>query len=1091
MRAAIATAFVVIHVCASRGAAQSAASQIVGHVSDPMRASVPGVQLQLRNVDTGIERVTSTNDEGYYTMSMLPPGVYRMVAQREGFRPVVRSRLRLEVGQTLQLDIALTIGTLSDVIQVTADEPLLQRATSELGSVAEHRAITGLPLNGRDFQQLLTLAPGVNGRSVNGQWSATNLYYLDGVINTRVLNTAAAVVPILDSIQEFKLQSHNDKAEYGGVLGGIANVVSKSGTNELHGSAWEFVRNDRFDARNPFTDARRSGPPPFRQNQFGGTLGGPVRVPALYDGTNRTFFFAAYEAYRYRRPASSLMRVPSEAELNGDFSGFERQIFDPATESFSEGRYIREVFPGNRIAHARISPMMSSALGLLYDSPNLATDGFFNRVSMLGSSADRNSYSIKIDHQLNPIDSLWARYSWSNENSMSRLSESLLEPRRSANQNGAVTWVRTLSNSVLLTMSVSRSNQPIETWNELRESSPGALAATGFPMSNIDRFGMLHLGLGAPWTSPWVGGYALQGGSQPFSFSNSISWQGRTHNVQVGGVLVRTRFRNIARGHHLTFSDAQTGDPSSAAKTGASLASALLGLPANIGYTSTLYIENFATWGLYFQDEWKLQPSLSLNWGIRYDQFPSPNFSEGMINLWDHNTGDWLIGGSALPPACRISRTAPCIPGDGSLSSIPYGNRIRLADSPGIRHPIRDNFGPRAGIAWAVRPKSVLRAGYGIVFDTFSATAQDMQNPTGTWPAAGSIQKSMNGAGSAPTTVESIEAGPLPLLPSSSPWDTAAWFWDPAKKNAYSQQWNAELQWQPSEHLMASAAYVGSRSSRLDMIIAANTALYSAAGSPQEVQARKPYPYMVTTQYGTDWGRGDYHALQTKLHRRFQDGLFFLAAYTWSKSMDNGASAWFGRPPQDSHHPESSRGPSDYDRTHSMIISSIYELPVGVGKRWLNHGLTSRVLGAWQANTMTTLQSGAPINLIVRGDVANVGNTVQDYARPNLVGDPRPEHRTNAIWYLPQLFAAPVFGYGNFGRNVLRAAPAYNCDLSLIKSIALTERIRSEIRVEAFNVFNLMNPGTPETNVLSPNAGRVSSISGRPREIQFAMKVSF
>jgi hypothetical protein len=275
------------------------------------------------------------------------------------------------------------------------------------------------------------------------------------------------------------------------------------------------------------------------------------------------------------------------------------------------------------------------------------------------------------------------------------------------------------------------------------------------------------------------------------------------------------------------------------------------------------------------------------------------------------------------------------------------------------------------------------------------------------------------------------------------------------------------------------------------MIIAANTALYAAAGSPQDVQARKRYPYMVTTQYGTDWGRAEYHALQAKLHRRFQDGLLFFAAYTWSKSIDNGASAWFTRGPQNPHHPESNRGPSDYDRTHSMVISGVYELPIGAGKRWLNQGLPLRVLGGWQANTITTLQSGAPINLIVPGDVANVGNTVQDYARPNLIGDPRPEQRTNGTWYRPQAFAVPVFQYGNFGRNVLRAAPAYNCDLSLFKLIALTEKMRAEIRVEAFNVFNLMNPGVPETNIVRPNAGRVSSISGRPREIQFAMKLSF
>ena len=270
----IAAVFAVCLIACARSVAQSASSEISGHVSDPSGASVPETRIEVRNLETGVERWAMSNAEGYFVVPLLAPGDYRVFVSKEGFRPIVQGRARLGVNGTLKLDVALSVGSVSEAIQVMPDEPLLQRATTEIGTVIESRTLLDLPLNGRDFQQLLSLAPGVNGRSVNGQWGAGNLYHLDGVNNTTVLNAAAALVPVLDAVQEFKVQSHNDKAEYGGVLGGIVNVVSKSGTNTLHGSTWEFVRNDKLDARNPFTDATRKGPTAFRQNQFGGTLGG-------------------------------------------------------------------------------------------------------------------------------------------------------------------------------------------------------------------------------------------------------------------------------------------------------------------------------------------------------------------------------------------------------------------------------------------------------------------------------------------------------------------------------------------------------------------------------------------------------------------------------------------------------------------------------------------------------------------------------------------------------------------------------------------------------------------------------------------------
>jgi len=286
-------------------------------------------------------------------------------------------------------------------------------------------------------------------------------------------------------------------------------------------------------------------------------------------------------------------------------------------------------------------------------------------------------------------------------------------------------------------------------------------------------------------------------------------------------------------------------------------------------------------------------------------------------------------------------------------------------------------------------------------------------------------------------------------------------------------------------------AYVGSTSSRLDLIIAANASVRPGPGTPEEVVARKPFPYMVTTQYGTDLGRANYHALQAKLNRVYDAGLQVLAAYTWSKSIDNGASTWYGRGPQDGYHPEGSRGTSDYDRTHIFSISGIYELPAGRNRRWFSSGIGALILGGWQVNTITVLQSGAPFDLTVAGDVSNIGYTARNYARPDLVGNLKPAIRTNVLWYDPKAFRSPTFAFGNFGRNVLRAAPVYNSDFSLIRRFRLGESAQAQFRFEAFNAFNLIIPGTPQTNLLNSNAGRVTSINGRPREIQAAFRLSF
>jgi hypothetical protein len=325
---------------------------------------------------------------------------------------------------------------------------------------------------------------------------------------------------------------------------------------------------------------------------------------------------------------------------------------------------------------------------------------------------------------------------------------------------------------------------------------------------------------------------------------------------------------------------------------------------------------------------------------------------------------------------------------------------------------------------------------------------------------------------------------------SASPWKTT-YSWYPNKLNGRSQQYHADLQRQLNESTMLSASFVGMHSDRLDMTIADNSAVMRSSGTPAQVTALRPYPYMAVMEYGTPWGMANYDSLQFKLDKRFSHGLQALVAYTFSKAVDNGPSSWFSGAEQDIYHPGTSYGPSSYNRPNILTFGGGYDLPFGNGKRWLNQNPAKLVLGNWQFNTITTLESGTPLNLTIRGAVANIGDTITTYERPNLVGDPYLAQQTQKAWFNIAAFAIPQFAYGNFGRDVLRGPAYYDCDLSLFKNIPIRESVGAQIRVEAFNAFNLMNYGNPGTTVGVSTLGVISSIQGAPRTLQFAMKVYF
>ena len=478
--------------------------------------------------------------------------------------------------------------------------------------------------------------------------------------------------------------------------------------------------------------------------------------------------------------------------------------------------------------------------------------------------------------------------------------------------------------------------------------------------------------------------------------------------------------------------------------------------------------------------------------------------TDGFNNGFDWNTGDWLIGGGALPGPCSELGKAPCIPGDGTLASIPDGEHIRVGEQPDFTHPVWDNFQPRLGFAWRVKNNTVIRAGYGLVFDVFTGISQSSQQSINSWPDKQFSQPTFNAIGALPTTLQEVHAAIDSPLPDPSPFGNAGWFIDPHFKNAYAHQWNVEIQQQFSENLVLSAAYVGGRTRRIDVNGAANNAVTPGPGTPAEVNARRRFPYQTTMFYSLSRGKATYDSLQLKLNRRFRAGLHALISYTWSKSIDLGQSGWFTAEEgsgtgsaslQDFYNPESSRSVSSYDVPHFLSISTIYELPFGRGKPRLNRGVAAAILGNWQTNVIAQFYSGRPYNIAVTGDVANVGNAVGwwNYARPNLVGDPNISSPTPAAWFNPDAFEVPVLSYGNFGRNVLRTDGVANVDFSLFKDIQIGESVTVQFRAEMFNVFNIMSYGQPNGLLNQPTTARVTSLAQgiQPRQIQFGLKVLF
>jgi len=1063
-------AAMIFSVDASR--AQVATATINGTVMDPSGAPLPGAAVILKNVATNVEGTTSTNSSGSYLFVNIVPGRYTLKVSKVGFATATKAEFELAVDQTITLDFGMHLGPVAETVTVEAQATSLQTSSSELGTVIGRRAVDNLPLNGRNFTQLLNLTPGVSTvntsqnstnqqfagntvgsfsfPSINGQSNRSNLFLLDGLNNQESFASTYSVPPIIDDIQEFKVDSHNDEAQFGGVLGGVVNVVTKSGTNQFHGTAWEFFRNSAFDAKNPVTGINQ-----LHVNQFGANIGGPVILPH-YNGRNRTFFFGSYEGIRRHEGNANLVFIPTPAHLNGDFTldaqgkplaqtynpystGAQRNPFrciGTTPVPLMAGTKLQNQAVGtpcNILPPGLIDPNMQAVAKLLYGplTPN-ATGTKGNFAKTLLNTQDPDSYNLRIDEQLGQKDAIWGRFShiYSPRNIPGIFGQSNLNEYW-AHQFG-ITWNHTFGPSAILSLQFGR-NYGYSTNPVLLPASfaQQLIQAGGYDKSfacgytlgpRSCYFNAAHFADGG-FTNPGstnLGSFPEEGTS-PAVVADIWQWKGnftKTHGKHIfsmGAEFNTNGFQQTFNQNHLDFSAAQTASaPSGNVTGGYSVASFLLGVPSGDTYRNEFETEH-GGWvdGFYFQDQWRITPKLTVNLGARYDVtfapiYGSPKDNNVPIGNLDLGNATYVLQSTA-PSCVSTGNKPPCIPTpDGSLPA-----HVVVSPDGRFWHNSYDNIQPRVGVAYRLTNRTVLRGAYGRFFDNWAAVIQMAQNQQGTWPRTDQLIISPNQDPGPPTVFAENPLQNANTTPAPTPFEQNNWFVDPNLKNPYSDQWNFGVQQALPSNTTLTVNYVGSRGHRLDVNVNGNQARTPApagvkapSGGPKGcirdaaceaglvAQGRWPLPYSVVTHYDESVGRSWYDGLQISLDKKASHGLSYLLSYTWSKTMSIGSDEWFsagtnGTSIQNPYNLAAEKALAGFDLPQIFTAHVVYELPFGPGRRFKS-GMRAidAVIGNWQINGIASLASGTLFNVVATNSIPNVGAVNGNSERANVVGDP-------------------------------------------------------------------------------------------------------
>ncbi len=1085
----------------SAARAQVAAGAITGIVEDQAGATVPGATVTLTDTATSVRRVVVTSDGGVYTASSLAPGVYRLDVELLGFRPIRREGVRVATGETVRLDFDLEVGDIREQITVTADAPVLRAATPSLGSLIPNEALAQLPLNGRAFVNLAALAAGValpptsQLPRINGGRPRTNEYLFDGISVLQPEPGQVAYFPVIDAIQEFKIESNSPPAEFGRFNGGVVNLTTKTGSNAFHGDGFEFFRSQALNARN-FFQSTLPTKPDYHRSQFGGTLGGPV-------AKDHTFFFVDYQGQRQSIGRTVTSTVPTPLQRQGIFTeaiaGRVPIVYDPATTTGST----RSVFPGNAIPLARMDQV---AVQLLQRYPLPTASGTANNFSRTDKeSDDQDQWDIRIDHRLpGGRDQLFGRLTYFRDGFVpvtplpdgSGVTSGTLGPQDTTAWAFASNYQHAFSNSVSNDVRVGNTSRTVgRTAAQLSTAAGSSLNIPGIPATA--RF---------PDTLPTflIGGYQ-QLGSPPNTASNfhtsvtevadSLSWLKGSHSIKLGLDWRWERLDVIqppSPTGAFTFDNIGSDLPG-VANTGTPLASFLLGQVQNFSIDlQTSEIRERARFQEYFiQDNWKVSDRFTLNPGLRYTlNFPS-NEINGQTAVFNLQT-----------------------------------QRLEYPGTKPVRPLKKNNVGPRFGGVYQPTDKTVVSAGYGLIWIEMAGITTPFTTPT--FPFLQTVsQRALDTIHPAFVLANGPSVSPLAPIPTAG-LGQGVFSVDPTLGSGYAQQWNVSFQRELTANTTFEAAYVGSfithvgiPDTNLNQLTAQQLAQgaqllarvpnpyfgiiprSSSLGDPTTTVAQllKPYPeYTTVSLYRNNVGTTRYAGLELSVRQRLSHGLSYSVAYTRSKLVDDASSVFDASvltgpianyPVADSFDRSLERDYSTGDIPHYFAASLVWDLPAGRGRSREPHGIVGALASDWTVTSFVTLQSGTPIAVTQTTNFnAFAGFGVQ---RPNLVADPRlpADQRTPARWFDTAAFAiAPPFTIGTASRNPVRGPSYRDVDLAIVRRLPVAAAQAIELRVEAFNVLNTPNLGAPAAVAGAANFGTITTALD-PRVIQLAVKFVF
>ena len=1113
---------------AGRGTAQEASASLRGTVADGSGGIVVGADIAATQEETGLQRLAKSDAQGTYVLVALPVGHYRLEVRAAGFKTYVQDGISLDVNQTASVAIALTVGTNTQKVEVTADAPIIESTSTQLGQMVGEREVLDLPLNGRHFTQLGLLQPGVvpvtpglleaggtlragQAYAVNGQRPESNNFLIDGADNFNTVDGGFVLEPPVDAIAEFRILTHTANAEFGHSTGSTTNIVTRSGTNEYHGAAWEFLRNNALDAKSFFADSVE----PLKRNQFGGVFGGPVR-------RDKTFFFAYYEGIRNRQGETSRTTVPSDAERTGNFGQL-------CTQNIPNGQANASSFDsnGNCILGDGSGPDMSGQLLSFFVPPNSPPQAIpFNTLPGINpisqnllafyphANSGENSYSstqiltgsedqfgVRLDHYLTERDVLNFRYSFGQREQTDPLSTAganvpgfpVGENQRT--QNFVAQETHTFTNTLLGVARFSYLRNKFLVDEHLNHTDPASLGFTYAPT--------LTEAIGPPFVQ--VGGYASIGDpitgprntyQNSFDFSGSLTWVRGRHELKFGGGYQYDQInvlQGIATNGFFVFANFPLSDP---------FASFLFGQPVFFlqggggDFSRGLRGHSFS---LYGQDTWKISKRVTINYGLRYE-VPSP-YTE------IHNRQNLWIPGrqSTVIPSAPVGLLYP---GDQGVPA-------------GLIPTQRDAFAPRVGVAWDVKGNGrwLVTSAYGIFYDPYyTGQGGPLQTPVSAPPYLQTPQISLPNFQDPYNGQNPFNGGfaqPMTLLTL-----------DPKLRLPYAQDWNLNIEHAFGSDWLLQVGYIGTKGTRLPRFIEANPTVYDPNLSYTDnvnfsdqrrlysgctVQQPSPCTYSSVGEI-SGIANSSYNALQASLKKRFSHGLSALFSYTYSKALDDASTfnitgsasqsvAGENDLAQNPFDLKAEYGRSMFDARHRFVASYQWNLP------WFNHPQNwyGHILGNWQVNGITTLMSNTPFTVYDSSNPSAQGSAPEISgffsSRPDIVGNPNsgPCVRNGATftarsadcWFSTSAFQQAALGqFGNVGRNTLKGPAFQQWDFSALKTIPIHERMNLQFRAEFFNIFNNVNFRLPNNDLNSPNFGEIQAAQPG-RVVQLALKLLF